>query len=787
MSLSAALLATLVLLGAPAVGQTDDPPPDLGASLSQWSPGREWTVTNDSDTEGSRGGCDEGRVIQWADDTGRTAGFVWARCGDPRTATELLNLAWASNGMFPAPDLPPAFGDGLELVSPYPGFDGVNRLWTQGEWYLAVASSCPIGALPECSRFTADWAHQLAGIVGLDVAPIPAIERIPGDFFAAWEPTDDNGWRLSHSDPLSGEDLARCLDGASSDWTGVDGAYVQVYWVRCEDPLVAFAFQQEKWQNLKDVSGLQLAFGAGLDRVSRYPVNDSVDGVARSWVQGNLYVNVQTSCPAGDSAVCATRTATYAHELAALLPGDVTPDTSTDRMTSETALLVLAVPIGTMLVLFVPQRLYFWARSRGYSADGGADFTSVDSLVRRVRITRIIRRLIVTALAITAWFLTWDVSSALGLGQLAWVFLSPFLLFFVFSLLLRLVWRPHPLIRAAKRRGRPSALSVLGSVVRGIATLIAGVSVVSYFFSSMLLIADRFVTPATIQSSIDLAFAEPWALPPYTLLMGMRFIVHALDSSGTYVLVFFVLLAVPVTVSYFIDRFGQRLARRGLQQTLATDDRPYFLYLRGFDEDRLRIDESVGRRGFLELFTPFGRPRFEEVLVEYLSLYGPVIAIAGSRQVLSDLGAAKISLGNDEWRDRVIHWSQGARAVVMSATPREVRAGLEWEMQHVAARAENIRILLVVSPWSRREVARRWAGFLERAGNLPVFRALAVRPMPSGVQVMTYSPGRGWHGYGSRRRWDWSYAASIVTAMDNGDLDVPDGASADAPATVEAS
>lgn len=159
--------------------------------------------------------------------------------------------------------------------------------------------------------------------------------------------------------------------------------------------------------------------------------------------------------------------------------------------------------------------------------------------------------------------------------------------------------------------------------------------------------------------------------------------------------------------------------------------------------------------------------------MEYLTHYGPVIAIAGSKQVLSDLGAAKVSLGNDEWRSKVEQWSAGARAVVMSATPREVRAGLEWEMQHVAANASGVRLMLVLSPWPRGELARRWAGFLERASEWPLFRPLAETPMPSGVEVMTYAPGRGWRGYGARRRWDWSYAASIITAMESGDFDLP--------------
>ncbi len=175
------------------------------------------------------------------------------------------------------------------------------------------------------------------------------------------------------------------------------------------------------------------------------------------------------------------------------------------------------------------------------------------------------------------------------------------------------------------------------------------------------------------------------------------------------------------------------------------------------------------------------------MLVEYLSQYGPVIAIAGATQVPPALGAAMVSLGNDAWRAMVPEWRAGARAVVMSATPREVRAGLEWEMEHIAANAHGVRIMLVVSPWPRAEVERRWAGFLERAGRWPLFRPLVEHPMPSGVEVMTYSVPNGWRGYGARRRWDWSYAASIITAMENGDFDLPTGPEAPGAATVESS
>jgi hypothetical protein len=769
-----ALLLTLLagLVAVPVGAASGESLAGIPEALDSWSPtDGVWEVTDSQDTEGSRGTCEEGQLIHFANEAGETAGMVWARCSSPAEAVRLLNLTWATFGMFPATGIGPAFGDGMELVSPYPGFDGVNRLWTQGEWFVTVARSC--AALDDaCSSVTASYAQSLAAIIGLPVDVVAPVERLDGDYFASWSPSDENGWRLSHVDPLLGDDVARCIEGASTNWTGLDGGSLQVYWVRCASSAVAFAFQNEKWASLTETEGLATVFGEGFDRVSRYHPSDTVVGITRSWVQGDLYLNVQRTCAESAVEVCARSTADYVAQLQHLVPGAVTENTTLAAAIGEAGWLFLGVPVLTFLLLYVPQRLYFLRRSRGYSVDlESPDFTPVDSLVRRVRTGRIVRRVILTVLAIGAWYVGFWPATELGVWALLYVFLAPFVYFAVFGALLGLVWRPHPLIALARRRARPTPLGVLGAAVRATASTLAALAVLVYFFASLLLITDRGVTPATVraQNEAFLQSGEPLSFG----YAAIRVLVHALDDTGTYFLVFLITLVVPVTLAYLLDRFAQRIARRSLQATLASDNRPYFLYLRGFDEDRLRVDESVGRHGFLEIFTPFGRPRFEEVLVEYLSRYGPVIAIAGGRQRIPDLGAAKVSLGNDEWRDRVREWSAGARAVVMSATPGEVRAGLEWEMEHVAARTDGIRLMLVIAPWSRSEVARRWAGFVERAREWQLFRPLAEHPMPSGVTIMTYSAERGWRGYGARRRWDWAYAASIITAMERGDFALP--------------
>lgn len=740
--------------------------------LDSWAPtDGAWSQTESFDSEGSRGDCVDGRLTRWVNEVGDVTTLIWAQCGDATTAAALLNLTWASNVMFPADSVTSAFGDGLELVSPFSTFDGLTRLWTQDEWFLSVSRTCPEGGRPTCDAATAAYAQDISRLIAAPVDPVVPVERVAGDLAEGWVPSDPNGWRIASAGAPLQADLERCLEGAFTTWTGLDGGIVEVFWVRCSSTRDAFRIQYERWLTLTDTTGLASALGPGYDRFARFDANGA-PSVTRSWVQGDLYVNVQRTCPFVDISVCASSTAQYALELVTVIPGEVMQDTTILEAAGEAGWLFFVVPILTFLLLIVPQRVYFWWRSRGFSAEtSNPNFRSVDSLVVKVRLLRLLRRVVLSVLVLVAWWFGLAILGFLGPWLVLWVFLSPFVMFAVFGAVLRLVWKPHALISVTRRRYRPTAMGVIGSTIRATASVIAGFAVVLYFFASLLLITDRQKTTETVEAEV--ADGLQSADPLYFAFSAMRSVVHALDDAGTYFLVFLLMLVVPVTFAYLLDRFGQRLTRRSLHATLAVDNRPYFLYLRGFDEDKLRIDESVGKRGFLELFTPFARPRFEEVLVEYLTHYGPVIAIAGSKQVLSDLGAAKVSLGNDEWRSKVEQWSAGARAVVMSATPREVRAGLEWEMQHVAANASGVRLMLVLSPWPRGELARRWAGFLERASEWPLFRPLAETPMPSGVEVMTYAPGRGWRGYGARRRWDWSYAASIITAMESGDFDLP--------------
>ena len=304
-----------------------------------------------------------------------------------------------------------------------------------------------------------------------------------------------------------------------------------------------------------------------------------------------------------------------------------------------------------------------------------------------------------------------------------------------------------------------------GGGLRAAAAATAVLALLGYLACALLFLLVTYKTPQATRGMVSsmLASADPLAVG----LGGLLGFAAELERDGLMPVLFLGVLAGPMALAYLLDRLGRRLAQRSLPTVLAADTRPHLLYLRGFEEDDLRITPSLARTGVLQWLSPFGRPRFEEVLVGYLARFGPVIAIAGqSGRALPELGAAKASFADDQWRDKVHAWMGQALAVVVAATPDRVRDGLLWELVQLSDAERRPRVLLVTAPWPRAQLLARWEGFLAAASRLPLFAALAARDFPSGVQVMTFTTEDGWRGYGSSRRWDWTYAAALVAAVE---------------------
>ena len=118
----------------------------------------------------------------------------------------------------------------------------------------------------------------------------------------------------------------------------------------------------------------------------------------------------------------------------------------------------------------------------------------------------------------------------------------------------------------------------------------------------------------------------------------------------------------------------------------ASDPRPPVVYLRSFEDDEVLANTNIVE-GFIQLTTE------EEQYARVLNRIGPFLAIGDPREALPDLGAARIYVGNDDWRSRVEALLDRARLVVLRLSATE---GLLWELRTVIARSDPGKLLILV-------------------------------------------------------------------------------------------
>ena len=477
--------------------------------------------------------------------------------------------------------------------------------------------------------------------------------------------------------------------------------------------------------------------------------------VVRRWLmempdrQGD-FVQVSVTCATGDAQQCAQETGWISEEIAATLPGTV------DNVSYDVFRGVIIGLVGPGLfwvVLVLPVRsLTALLRPRYAMTDQRPRVNDLSADVLRARIKRIGRRVawgpavFLSFGAITAAFSD-ETSAAVGLTLMAVVAIG----------LLALVYRfaaPHPV-----ERGRRLSLDDTG--IRGI--LGTALTIVAYCLLPVLILVYLLVTAYgqtvpgwPVSSAAELSGrSEPLVGLLYDWAVGPgRNLVH-----------FLVVMLLPgLVVLFAMDLLGQRLRAVTVADVLARDRRPHYLYLRSFDEDRLKIPGLLRRRGLIGALIVLRKVRFEEVLVRQLSMTGPVIAIAPPGAKLPPIGAARASFSNDEWQTHVEHYARTARAVVLSATPREVRAGFGWEIDLVANRIGHGRVMVVLGPWSRSQLVNRWRQFCQAVAHLPLFAPMAMAWVPPGVQLLAHSDRQGWRAWGARSRTDWTYSMAVDQA-----------------------
>lgn len=141
---------------------------------------------------------------------------------------------------------------------------------------------------------------------------------------------------------------------------------------------------------------------------------------------------------------------------------------------------------------------------------------------------------------------------------------------------------------------------------------------------------------------------------------------------------------------------GKRMRLPDGWTVMARDPRPPVVYLRPFaEDDRMNYDAPVGtRRGGVDTAAGAkGNASHERAVARALRSVGPLVAIGKPGERVAPFGAARIYVGDDEWRETVMKLLKKAALVVLQP---EASEGTWWELNAVAKHVDARRVLMLV-------------------------------------------------------------------------------------------
>lgn len=306
---------------------------------------------------------------------------------------------------------------------------------------------------------------------------------------------------------------------------------------------------------------------------------------------------------------------------------------------------------------------------------------------------------------------------------------------------------PSRLRRRSNRSRRPSRDMFTGRrTVR--VTVLYGVALV------LLVVAAGLAIASMLQSQQD----GPLVI---TEQSGDHFVIE----SETLTVLPYGLAVIAVGGAVAVSRRARRLAALDARALIERDERPVVLYLRSFTDDDLRIRSSVtGRRSLVEQLSPRRFDRFEEMLAWRLNDIGPVVALNPPDTKLSPIGAARTTLGNDEWQHTIDEWMMEATVIVVAAPPSHVTPGLRWELDRIQREDLWSKTVFVLPPVPDDDLRHRWEGFAPLLKDAAPW-ADAMPGDPAAVLAARVEPGRGWSVVIADERSEWSYAEGLEEAI----------------------
>jgi hypothetical protein len=142
-------------------------------------------------------------------------------------------------------------------------------------------------------------------------------------------------------------------------------------------------------------------------------------------------------------------------------------------------------------------------------------------------------------------------------------------------------------------------------------------------------------------------------------------------------------------------------------RALSLDCRAPVLFLRSF------VDDQTVTAGASDVLlhenTVADITRLEEIIALEMWRFGPVVALNDPSSNQANLGAAKVSVSDSDWKDVIVDWMDQSSAICVMLG---AGANLKWEIEQIIARDHAAKTVLICPPgqYSARAAAEMLAG-----------------------------------------------------------------------------
>ncbi len=485
----------------------------------------------------------------------------------------------------------------------------------------------------------------------------------------------------------------------------------------------------------------------------------------RAWSRGPFAYVVRAQCDA-DVATCDAVNAEQAKQVSALLP-PVDVDRSTQYHASAAAVLLAFIVAGAVLcgLIVVPRII---TRRRRVKPVGGLLPQAIDVSARAAfnTMARVLRGtglfvLLLCAVRVVVALLLMKYSN--GDSDLK----SP--LVWAGIVIGFLMWRfgQRRLRKVDARRAQLFGTAPKAIVGRSLMTA-SRIGLLLIILLLSLTAVGGLLTVGGSELNIEIATIDAATHPPFRVLPALPFLyAMVVTRQGFWWLMLLLLIGAMALI--LLMNLGRRLAAASLSDEVKADTRPHVLLLRSFEEDQSRVVAHLLRPSVLPLgITPVPRVSLEQVLAHGLRSTAPAVAITPPGTSLPQLGAAKASFLDSEWRVAIKELSAEALAIVVQATPSSVtKEGFGWELDLLSTVIQHDRLIVVLGPYEESERDRRWAQFCRFAQENAAMSELARVQPPHGLRVAARSTERTWELFDGPDADDATYLAALSAATDS--------------------